>query len=194
MRLAVFLVVALCSQSEFAAAQTRKVAGLELQYPFDFREDAKLSARAFEVAKAANPQTRSVQVFDAPAFVNVGGGSGSFHVVKTVLQGPLQETPEQIFARAMNSVTASGAKVLNQRYTLIPTKDYESGRFSFEAEQGSWRIGGEMILLLDRRGGVQWLVQYVFGRKRISSFVSPDLDGDRRHASNVLATVKVADP
>jgi hypothetical protein len=94
----------------------------------------------------------------------------------------------------MNSVTASGAKVLNQRYTLIPTKDYESGRFSFEAEQGPWRIGGEMILLLDRRGGVQWLVQYVFGRKRISSFVSPDLTAIGAHVATFSATVKVADP
>jgi hypothetical protein len=90
-------------------------------------------------------------------------------------------------------VTDSGAKVINKSFEPILMTGYECGRLSFEADQANWRLGGEMMLIIDRRSGTQWHLQFVFGKKRISSFVPPDLDSDRRHARNVLATVKVRD-
>jgi len=84
---AVLLVTVLIALADTAFAQsTRKVAGIELQYGFDFREDREFSRRAFEAAKTANPRTRSVQVFEAPTLMTMSGGSGSFHIVKTVYE------------------------------------------------------------------------------------------------------------
>jgi hypothetical protein len=194
-RLATMILVgALTALPGLAFGQSQKsVAGLEIQHTFPFREDAEFSARAFEVAKAANPKVRSVQVFDTQTLLHMSGGSGSFHVVKTAYEEPQRETLEQLFEKAFRFVSDSGAKVLSKSYEPIPNERFDSGRFSFEADQGDWRLGGEMILIVDRQRAIQWLVQFVFGRQRISSLASPSLDNYRRHARNVLASTKVAE-
>jgi hypothetical protein len=192
---AALLVATLLGHAGAVAAQSvRKVAGLEIEYGFAFREDEEFSRRAFEAAKTANPHTRSVQVFEAPTLTRMGGGSGSFHIVKTVHGAPPRETLEELSARAFRFIADSDAKVKSRTFEPIPMKGYESGRISFEADQGKWRIGGEMVLILDRQRGVQWQLQYIFGKQRISSIVSPNLDSNRRHARNVLASAKVVEP
>lgn len=91
-----------------------------------------------------------------------------------------------------NVARLDGMKNFKQWTKSLNVSGHEARQASFEAERYGGKIGGEALIILDRRTNTMWSIQLFFGKKKgINPFASLNLDTERNFAMSLLRSVIV---
>ncbi len=182
--------VAARSQVPPAALSGQNIAGLRMEYPNSFQASAAKAQQWLSNAPAnAKKLTRSFELFEAQPTNELG----EISVAKIRYVREIQPNIDGATSESMQYIARlDGIQKFKQSIKSLNVSGHEARQASFEAERYGGKLGGEFLIILDRRTNTLWQIQLLFGRKRgINPFVSSTLDNERLFATSLLRTVTV---
>lgn len=189
-RYLLLLFIATFSQAPLTALAGQNIAGLIFEYPHSFQANSVKVQQWFSKApQNVKKLTRSYELFEAPPT----NGLGPVSIVKIRYVGGIQLNIDGAANESVQNIARlDGMKKFKQWTKSFSVSGHEARQASFEAERYGGKLGGEFLIVLDRRTNTTWQIQLLFGKKKgINPFASLNLDTERNFAISLLRTVTV---
>ncbi len=189
-RYLLLLLIAIFSQAPLTALAGQSIVGLGIDYPHSFHMSAAKAQQWFsKYPENVKALTRSFELFEAPPTNGlIGVQLLKIHYVMKIqpnIDGAASES-------VRNVARLDGMKNFKQWTKSLNVSGHEARQASFEAERYGGKLGGEVLIILDRRTNTMWSIQLLFGKKKgINPFASLNLDTERIFAMSLLRSVIV---
>lgn len=189
-RYLLLLLIAMFSHAPLTAYAGQNIAGLRFEYSQGFQASTvKAQQWLSKAPESVKALTRSFELFEAPPTNGLSGVSLiKIRYVKTIQPSIDGATSESV----QNIARMDGMQKFKQWTKSLTVSGHEARQASFEAERYGGKLGGEILIILDRRTNTMWQVQLLFGKKKgINPFTSLNLDTERNFAMSLLRSVTV---
>lgn len=189
-RYLLLLLIVMFSNAPLVAFAGQNIAGLGFEYSQSFQaSSAKAQQWLSKVPESVKALTRSFELFEAPPTNGLSGVSLiKIRYVRTVqpsIDGAASESVQNI-------ARLDGMQKFKQSTKSLTVSGHEARQASFEAERYGGKLGGEFLIILDRRTNTMWQIQLLFSKKKgITPFASLNLDTERNFAMSLLRSVTV---
>ena len=189
-RYLLLLLIAMFSDAPLAAFAGQNIAGLGFEYPQSFQANSVKTQQWFSKApENVKALTRTFELFEAPPTNGLSGVS----LVKIRYVTKIQPNIDGAASESVQNIARlDGIQKFKQSTKSLSVSGHEARQASFEAERYGGKLGGEFLIILDRRTNTMWQIQLLFGKKKgVNPFASQNLDTERNFAMSLLRSVTV---
>ena len=189
-RFLLLLLIAMFSHIPRAAFAGQNIAGLGFEYSQSFQaSSAKAQQWLSKAPESVKALTRSFELFEAPPTNGLSGVS----LIKIRYVRTIQPSIDGAASESVQNIARlDGMQKFKQWTKSLTVSGHEARQASFEAERYGGKLGGEFLIILDRRTNTLWQIQLLFDKKKgINPFASLNLDSERNFAMSLLRSVTV---
>lgn len=168
----------------------QEVGGLEINYSPSFKKDTATEDSWLSKAPDNIRQTViSMDIFVAPP----SNGLGEVRLIKIryvpTLNGSIDGAAEESSQRI---AALEGIKNFQKQIMPLSVSGFDARQISIAADRWGGKLGGEFLIIYNRKTNVMWQMQLTFAKKKaISPFASLIIDEERRYAKNLLSTIAI---
>jgi len=177
----------------FIAAPTyagQEVGGLKINYSPSFKKDTTTADSWLSKAPENIRQVViSMDTFIAPP----SNGLGEVRLIKIryvpTLNGSIDGAAEESSQRI-----AALEGMINFQKQIVPVSvsGFDARQVSIAADRWGGKLGGEFLIIYNRKNNVMWQMQLTFAKKiGPSPFSALNIDEERRYAKNLLSTIAI---
>ena len=189
-RCLLFVLTAMLSYFPFAVFSGQNVAGLVFEYPVSFKANSTKAQQWLSKAPAdVKALTKSFELFEAPPT----NGLDQVSIIKVLYDKKVQANIDGAASESVQNIARlEGIKNLKQSTKALTISGHLAKQTSIEADRYGGKLGGEFLIILNRRTNTMWQIQLLFGKKQgINPFASSNLDAERNFALSALRSVAV---
>ena len=169
----------------------QEVSGLEINYSPSFKKDTATADSLLSKVSDNNRQVViSMDIFVAPP----SNGLGEVRLVKVRYVPTLNGSIDGAAAESAQRIAElEGIKNFQKQIAQLSVSGFDARQVSIAADRWGGKLGGEFLIIYNRKSNVMWQMQLIFGKKKgINPFASLSIDEERRYAKNLLSTIKIA--
>lgn len=190
MKRCLFVLVAMLSSLPFTVIAGQNIAGLVFEYPVSFRANSQKAQQWLSKAPAnVKALTKSFELFEAPPT----NGLDPVSIIRVLYDKKVESNIDGAASESMQNIARlDGIKNFKQSTKSLTISGHVARQMSIEAERYGGKLGGEFLIILNRRTNTMWQIQLLFGKKQgLNPFASQNLDVERNFALSVLRSVAV---
>ena len=169
----------------------QEVGGLEINYSPSFKKDT--AAADSWLSKAPDNIRQlviSMETFVAPST----NGLGEIRLMKVRYVPTLNGSIDGAAAESAQRIAAlEGIKNVQKQIVPLSVSGFDARQVSIAADRWGGKLGGEFLIIYNRKTNVMWQMQLIFSKKKgINPFASLSIDEERHYAKNLLSTIRIA--
>jgi len=179
----------LCIATPALAGQ--EVGGIEINYSPSFKKDtATADSWLSKAPDNVRQMVISMETFIAPP----SNGLGEVRLMKVRYVPTVNGSIDSAAAESAQRIAAlEGIKDFQKQIAPLSVSGFDARQISIAADRWGGKLGGEFLIIYNRKTNVMWQMQLIFGKKKgINPFASLSIDEERRYAKNLLSTIRIA--
>ena len=182
--------IAVFFQTPLIALAGNNIAGLGFEYPYSFQANlARTQQVISNTPENIKAIIRSFEFFEATPT----NGLTEISLIKAVYVMEIQPNIDSATNESVQNIARlDGIENFKQSSKSLTVSGHEARQVSFEANRYGGKLGGEFLIILDRRTNTAWQLQLLFGKKKgINPFASLNIDTERSFAISLLNSVTI---
>jgi hypothetical protein len=166
----------------------QQVAGISIDYPVSFTADPKTANKWI----SNNPQIRSAvisfEIFVAPA----RNGLAEVRIIKSRLKTDSYNINNATAEASTQLAKLEGITNFQSQTSVLKVSGREARQLSFLADRMGGKVGGEFLIIFDKKNSVTWQIQTMFAKQKKGNSTNPlILEAERKYAMGILTSVRV---
>ena len=186
MRYLHFLFFCLFVVGTSSAYSAQNVGGISINYSQAFASDPVTANQwVSQYSEAIRQALVSLDIYMAPPI----NGLEEVRLVKT--QYKLEVSPSidgAALGLSKSITTLQGVKNFHDEVVPLSVSGLEARRISIEADRWGGKLGGEFLIIYDRKLNIMWQVQLLFTQNKYSPV---SFDKERQYTRKLLSSVRV---